>query len=327
MDIEQSAVRVKNKCLVFIQSNFSKLPIVRCFNMAIQACRRCFLLALASAPLFAQVAPARPEFEVASIKPSAPPTGPRQVLGGMHIDGSQVNWTFLSLKDYMVAAYRVRIYQISGPDWMASERFDIAAKLPAGSSPKDAAAILQALLEDRFQLKTHREQKEFAVYGLVIGKGGLKMKESTPDPAAQPPSSPGAASVAATNVPGGVTVNYSNGSSFTFAGNKFAGHKLTATSMADVMARFTDRPVVDMTGLKGNYDFELDLTPEDFRAMGIRAAIAAGANIPPQVLQQFESSGDSLGNALEKLGLKLEPRKAPIEVIAVDHAEKTPAEN
>ncbi|HEX5226314.1 MAG TPA: TIGR03435 family protein [Bryobacteraceae bacterium] len=290
------------------------------------------LLMLAALPLFGQATPPgqttpRLEFEVASIKPSATPTGPRQVLGGMHIDSSQVNWTFLSLKDYIVTAYRVRIYQISGPDWLGSERFDINAKLPEGASPKDTAAMLQTLLEDRFQLKVHREQNDFAVYGLVVGKGGLKIKESAPD--LNPPPSPvsGGAGVAAISRPGGVTVNYSNGASFTFADNKFEGHKLPFPMIADVMARFTDRPVVDMTATKGNYAFSLELSPEDFRAMGIRAAIAAGAQVPPQVLQQAETSGDSLANALDKLGLKLEPRKAPIETLIVDHAEKTPSEN
>lgn len=208
-------------------------------HMAIRGLHRYLLGILGSVALFGQATPARQEFEVASIKPSAPPTGANRVLGGVHIDGSQVNWTFLSLKDYIVSACRVRIYQISGPDWLGSERFDIAAKLPVGSSPKDAAVMLQALLEDRFQLKTHREQKDFAVYGLEIGKGGLKMKESTPDSSAQTQTNSSvAASAAAISRPGGVTVNFSNGSTFTFADNKFEGHKLTATSMADVMARF-----------------------------------------------------------------------------------------
>lgn len=291
--------------------------------MLIAATAACVLLAQDTA---------RVGFEVASIKPSAPASfGTGRVLGGMHIDGSQVNWSFLSLKDYIVSAYRVRIYQIDGPDWLGSERFDINAKLPAGGSPKDAPQMLQTLLADRFHLKIHREQKDFAVYGLVVGKGGLKMQEpadaGAPSPPAASSASGGTASVAAVSRPGGVTVNYSNGATFTFAENKFEGHKLSATLMADVMARFTDRPVVDMTGLKGTYDFTIDLSPEDFRAMGIRAAIAAGAQIPPQVLQQFESSGDSLANALEKLGLKLEPRKAPIEVLVVDHMDKAPSEN
>jgi len=83
-----------------------------------------------------------------------------------------------------------------------------------------------------------------------------------------------------------------------------------------------------MTDLKGIYDFVLEFTPEDFRAMQIRAAIAAGVSLPPQALQLAESaSGDSLFTSVEKLGLKLDSRKAPMEVLVIDHAEKTPTEN
>jgi uncharacterized protein (TIGR03435 family) len=286
------------------------------------------LLVLASGVVFGQASP-RLEFEVASIKASAPPgTGANRVLGGMHVDGAQVSWTFLSLNDYIDSAYRIRNYQISGPDWMASARFDVNAKLPDGATRKDIPEMLQRLLEERFQMKLHRESKELPVYGLVVGKGGLKMRESAPDPAAETQNGGGGASVAAVSRPGGVTVNYGNGAYFTFADNKFEGHKLPASAMADVMARFTDRPVVDMTNLKGNYDFSLELSPEDFRAMGIRAAIAAGVTLPPQALQMAEAaSGDSLINALEKLGLKLESRKAPVDVLVIDHCEKAPTEN
>jgi uncharacterized protein (TIGR03435 family) len=278
---------------------------------------------------FGQTPAARPEFEVASIKPSAP-MGSAKVLAGMHVDGSQVSWASLSLNDYLGSAYRVRSYQISGPDFMASERFDITAKLPAGSVVKDVRAMLQALLEDRFQLKMHRETKDFPVYGLVVGKGGLKMQESPTESGADTNGSdrPAGANVAAVSRPGGVTVNYGSGAYFTFADNKFEGKKLPASAMADVLARFTDRPVVDMTNLKGKYDFVLEFSPEDFRAMAIRAAIAAGVALPPQVVQMAESaSQDSLFNAIEKLGLKLESRKAPIEMLVIDHCEKAPTEN
>ena len=288
------------------------------------------LIILASGAVFGQ-APARLEFEVASIKPSAPvgtnPLGTNRVLAGMHVDGAQVSWTLLSLNDYIDSAYRLRSYQISGPDWMASARFDVTAKLPDGATRKDIPAMLQALLAERFQLKTHRENKELAVYGLVVAKSGLKMQESAADTPSETQNG-GGASVAAVSQPGGVTVNYGNGAYFTFANNRFEGKKLPASLMADVMARFTDRPVVDMTNLTGTYDFSLELTPEDFLAMGIRAAIAAGVQLPPQALQVAEAaSGDSLVNAVEKLGLKLESRKAPVEVLVIDHAEKTPTEN
>jgi uncharacterized protein (TIGR03435 family) len=211
---------------------------------------------------------------------------------------------------------------------MASERFDITAKLPAGGSPKDLRVMLQALLEDRFQIKMHRESKEFPVYGLVLEKGGLKMQESPPDSPKETQGERRSFDAATTSRPGGITVDYGNGAYFAFADNKIEGRKMTAANLALTLSAFMDRPVVDMTDLKGKYDFVLELSPEDFRAMGIRAAMAAGIALPPQAIQMAEAaSGDSLSSALDKLGLKLESRKAPLEVIVIDHAEKTPSDN
>src|SRR6266850_1831642 len=104
----------------------------------------------------------RPEFEVASIRPSSEQT--TQVNVGLKISGSQVRLIYLSLKDYIGMAYRVRPSQVTGPDWIAQERFDIAAKLPDGSSSDLVPEMLQALLADRFQLKFHRDAKEFPVF-------------------------------------------------------------------------------------------------------------------------------------------------------------------
>jgi len=301
--------------------------------MTIQAHGRRLLGALAAAALLgqAQAPPPRQEFEVASIKPS-PSDLANQVRGGLHIDGAQVSCLRFSLNDYIGMAYKVKSYQISSPDWMASARFDITAKLPAADAARDIPKMFQALLEDRFQMKTHRESKDLPAYVLVLGKGGLKIQESPPDAAANTDHDGGTprreVNISVSGQQGGATVNFGNGSYFTFANSRFEGRKLSAALMADVLARFTDRPIVDMTNLMDVYDFVLDLAPEDFRAMGIRAAIASGVALPPQILLQMESaSGDSLFNAVEKLGLKLESRKAPIEVLVIDHAEKTPTDN
>ena len=123
-------------------------------------------------------------------------------------------------------------------------------------------------------------------------------------------------------------LNYGNGSAFSFGDNKFQAAKLPMPNLADTLARFVDRPVVDMTGLKGSYDFSLEFQPEDFQAMMIRSAIAAGITLPPQALQFMErASGDSLPNALQTIGLKLDRTKAPIEVVAIDQIQKTPTGN
>jgi uncharacterized protein (TIGR03435 family) len=267
------------------------------------------------------------EFEVASIKPSAP-DAPGQAIG-LNIDGAMVRYSALSLKLYLGMAYNLKNYEISTPDWMASDRWDITAKLPDGSDPKQIPKMLQELLRDRFQMKMHRETKEFPVYGLIIGKGELKLKESPADPAEEAGESPKASvNVAAGGTGAGTIVTYGNGSFFTLGNNKFEGKKLSLGIIAAALARFADRPVLDMTDLKRNYDFTMEFSAEDFRAMMIRATVAQGSVVSPEVLKLAEaSSGDTLFNAVEKLGLKLEPRKAPIEMLVIDQALKTPTEN
>jgi uncharacterized protein (TIGR03435 family) len=266
------------------------------------------------------------EFEVASIKPSAQ-NAQGQTSAGLRIDGSMARYSALSLNLYLGMAYGLRNYQISAPDWMASERWDITATLPDGSDPKQIPEMLRALLCDRFQLKMHRETKEFPVYGLIIGKGELKLRESPADPNVGGEPSERSVNVAARGGVGTI-VTYGNGSYFTLGDNKFEGKKLPMSIIADALARFADRPVVDMTDLKGNYDFTMEFSPEDFRAMMIRAAIAQGTVLPPEVLKLMNtSSGDTLLNAVGKLGLKLELRKAPIEMLVIDQALKTPTEN
>ncbi len=268
------------------------------------------------------------EFEVASIKPSAP-SAPGKANVGLHIDGAMVRYSALSLNLYLGMAYNLKNYQISAPDWMASERWDITAKLPDGADPKQIPEMLQTLLHDRFQMKTHRETKAFPVYGLIVGKGELKLKEppaDAPVEGGEPPQR--IANVAVSGSNAGTTVTYGNGSYFTIGDNKFVGRKLPLAIIADALARFADRPVVDMTNLKGNYDFSMEFSPEDFRAMMIRAAIAQGAVLSPEAVKLVDaSSGDTLFTAVEALGLKLDSRKAPLEMLVIDQALKTPTEN
>jgi uncharacterized protein (TIGR03435 family) len=283
--------------------------------------------ALTFTAVFAQTP--RVEFEVASVRPSDPILSAADASKiGLHIDGARVNLAKLSLNDCLSAAYKVKLYQISGPEWMASERFDVNAKLPAGSNGDQIPQMIQALLTDRFGMKFHWETKDFPVYALVVGKTGLKMKESAPDPPAEPGDSRKAFDVTTSASQTATTINYGNGMYITFGNNAIEGRKLPGFAMADMLARFVDRPVVDMTELKGNYDFKLEFAPEDFGAMMMRAAMAAGIALPPEALKLIDASnGDSLFNALETLGLKLDKRKAPIEVLVIDHMEKAPTDN
>jgi uncharacterized protein (TIGR03435 family) len=282
---------------------------------------------LAAGGLWGQSNPVKLEFEVASVKPAAQNPDPR-VMAGLHIDGSQVHMSRMSMKDLVRIGSRLKFYQITGPEWIAGERYDIDAKLPDGATRDQVPDMLEALLVDRFQLKSHREQKELPVYGLVVLPSGSKMKEVPEDPAtdgADPKKS--AFQVAAQGGPEGVRINYGPGSSFQFGDNKIEGTKLTMTYFVDVLGRFVDRPVVDMTQLTGKYDFKVDLSEDDYRAMLIRSAVAAGVQLPPQALRLMETSDGSLFSALKPLGLKLESKKAPIEMLVVDSALKTPTEN
>lgn len=279
--------------------------------------RAIFALLLAS-PLFAQ------QFEVASIKPFDP--GQAQVAAGVHVDGAQIRVVGLSLRDYLAFAYKIRATSISGPDWMASARFDISATLPAGSTTAQLPEMLQALLADRFQVKLHKGKKEFPVYALMVGKGGSKMKEMPPDSDADTDEPKG--TNVATRSGNGVSVNFGHGSSYTFATNRFEAKKLTMALFAGNLERFADRPIVNMTGLAGQYDFAFDVTPEDYRAMVLRAAVWAGQNLPPEARKMLDASSPAaLGDALQQIGLKLDAWKAPLDVLVIDDALKTPTAN
>lgn len=281
---------------------------------------------LLACSLFAQ-APAPSGFEVASIRPSAPePTG--QVKVGVHIDGAQVRCVALSLRDYLAFAYRMKATMISGPDWTASERFDISATLPSGATTAQIPEMFQALLTDRFGVKLHREKKEFPVYALILGKGPLKLKESAPDPDADKDQPKGTVDVAGGGSAAGVSVNLGHGASWSFVPNRFEAKKLTMEQFAANLERFADRPIVDMTGLKGQYDLGFDINPDDYRPMLIRSAIYAGVALPPQALRLLDgTSSAALGDALQQIGLKLDARKAPLDVLVIDEAVKTPTAN
>ncbi len=271
--------------------------------------------------------PSHAEFEVASIRPTAVATG-EQVNAGLKVDGAQIKFTALSLVDMLSSATSLKRHQIVGPDWMPTDRFDIAAKLPAGATAAQVPEMLEALLVERFGMKMHREKRDFPVYALVMGKGPLKLKESAPDPAGAAAEPRGGAQVAISGGRNGTSINFGGGSIMTVANNRFDAKKLPMESFAEALGRFMDKPVGDMTGVTGKYDFALEFTPEDFNAMIIHSAISAGVQLPPQALRVLDTaSGDSIFSEIQKLGLKLESRKAPIEVLVVDHVERKPTEN
>jgi uncharacterized protein (TIGR03435 family) len=288
-------------------------------------------MVLGATAAFAQNSPRpedspRPEFEVATIRPSAksPEAG---VTAGVRIDGAQFHSAFLTVKDYLGLAYRVKVYQISGPDWISSDRFDISATMTSGTATQ-IPEMMQRLLEERFQIKLHREKKDFPVYVLEVAKGGLKMQETGPDPDPANADARTPLTITGSGNAQGVSVNLGRGASYTFGNNKFEGKRLTTAMIAGTLERFMDRPIVDMTDLKGAYDVTLEVTQEDYRAMLIHAAVAAGVSLPPEALRLLDgASMPSLFEAVQKVGLKLDARKAPLDMVVVDNGRKTPTDN
>ena len=242
---------------------------------------------------------ARTEFEVASVRPSSDQV--TQVNVGLRITGTQVRITYLSLKDYISMAYNLRPNQITAPDWTAQQRYDIVATIPAGGSMAQVPQMLQSLLADRFHLMIHRETKEFPVYVLTVGKNGSKISPSPPVADADP-SKPPAVNVVASGSGNGVAVDLGGGSSFAFGNNKLEARRMTMTQFADVLTRFVDRPVIDMTQLTGQYDLTLDIAPEDYTAILVRSAVNQGVALPPQALRALETaSGNPFGPPLQQL--------------------------
>jgi uncharacterized protein (TIGR03435 family) len=264
------------------------------------------------------------QFEVASVKPFSIGQTDGPVTLGARIDGAQVRLVGLTMRDLLSSAYRVKLYQLNGPEWIQTERYDINAKLPAGVSPERLPEMLQTLLAERFGLKVHREKKEMPVYAMLVGKPPLRLKEQVVDPNAPPPKS---VEVSGTGSAAGISVNLGNGASYTFAGGKLAATRVTAPTIAAVLERFTDRPVMDLTELKGTYDFDVQFSPEETQTLMIRAAVAAGVQLPPQALRLLDGGGNPIESGAEQLGLKIDGRRMPVDVIVIDQIQKAPTDN
>lgn len=266
-----------------------------------------------------------PTFEVASIRPASPQTN--DVRAGVRIAGAQVRFVSMSLKDLIGTAYGVKPQQIIGPDWLGQERFDLAATIPAGSSVAQLAQMMRSLLASRFAMTMHSEQREFPVYVLGLTKDGPKLS-TAPVPAPETGEKRPLVDVTATGGANGVSIDLGGGSSFAYGNNQFVIRRMTMISVAEILTRFVDRAVLDQTHLAGTYDIVLNIAPEDFTPLIVRSAINAGVTLPPQALRVLDNANtDPLSGPLRDVGLTLESRKAPLDVVVVDAISKIPTEN
>ncbi|HEY2382158.1 MAG TPA: TIGR03435 family protein [Terriglobia bacterium] len=307
-------------------------------------------LILAVPALLPAQGPGKLAFEVATIKAAAPLNPATIAAGqmphlGMNVQGTRVDIGFMSISDLIVAAYKTKANQITGPDWLKTERFDILAKMPDGTTKDDVPVMLQALLADRFGLKIHKDMREDSVYALVVAKGGPKLKESAPDPEVAPDKAAnnnpqGAPQIKVDRAGGGATVTTPRGAvkmSMTPDGHmRLEMNKMSMADFAQQLTPLVDHPVFDMTELKGNFQVALDLSMDTMlavvRAQGMNLPIPAGGRgaLPGAAgaAEASEPSGaSSIFSSVQQLGLRLEARKMPLEYIMVDHLEKTPTEN
>jgi uncharacterized protein (TIGR03435 family) len=252
----------------------------------------------------------RPAFEVASIK-SSDPNPSNAIWIGMSADAGMVRYTNITLKDCIRAAYRVRDFQIQGPDWINDARFEITAKLPPATSQDQIPEMLQVLLAERFKLTLRRDMKVQSVYALIAGKGQPTLKpaaaETKPDSqtptAVGPDGKPRPPMMIALLPSGGVHLWTPSAS---------------LASFVELMSRFTERPVVDMTGVTGQFNLDLTFAPETIRGVFSSDRTSREAVSEPV---------PSIFDAVQQYGLQLEARKAPIELLTVTHLEKTPTAN
>jgi uncharacterized protein (TIGR03435 family) len=316
---------------------------------------------------FGQTVAGKLSFDVATVRPSAPLDMAKLAADmqsgkmprfGPHVDTSRADYTYMTLKELIANAYKVKAYQVTGPDWLGSERFDISASMPDGARKDDAPAMLQSLLEERFKLTLHRDTQEHPVLALVVAKGGPKLKES-PAPAApiadDAPLKPGEMKMDGPDGPIRVTRNADGTTTMNMGAKGTVTQKMdmsTQTLELDssmvTMAGFADmlttvlqmgggggRQVVDMTGLKGNYQVSVAISLADLiataRAQGMAVGAPGGgggsAETAPASAASDPSGSSTIFASVEKLGLKLESRKAPVEQLVIDHMEKTPSEN
>jgi uncharacterized protein (TIGR03435 family) len=256
----------------------------------------------------AQQAADKPAFEVASIKASDPnPSSPMWI--GMSADAGMVRYTNITLRDCIRAAYRVRDFQIQGPQWISDARFEISAKLSPGAPPDQIPEMLQTLLAERFKLTLRRDSKEQSVYALIAGKSAPKLKP------AETPAKTTADSQTITAVGPDGKPRPPMMFQLLPSGVRLSARSASLASFVELMSRFTERPVVDLTGIEGQFDLELAFAPETTRNVGT-ADLAGPAEPAPSVF-----------DAVQQYGLKLEARKAPMDLLTVTHVEKTPTEN
>jgi uncharacterized protein (TIGR03435 family) len=241
-----------------------------------------------------------PRFDAASIKRIDPGTPPPRFDRARDLDPRQhgrYTRRYTTLKSLLANAYHLPDTRVIGPAWMESEHYTMAAIMPPETPDAQVMLMLQDLLRERFQLKFHVEEKETAVYALMVGKNGPKFNKGVEGRG--PAISFGLSSLEAVNMP--------------------------MENFTVFLSRWLDCPLIDLTGLSGGYDFKLDWS--DYRsdpAADHSAALDAG---PINSMELVSADQTAILRSFARVGLRAEKRKIALKFLIVDHAEKVPIEN
>jgi uncharacterized protein (TIGR03435 family) len=241
----------------------------------------------ALAGLYCEVAIAQtdavPKFEVASIKRSAPDS---ETFMRAH-PGGRLDISRATLKTLTAFAWRLQSFQVSGgPAWVRSEYFSLQAKAITDPGEDRLLLMTQALLAERFSLKVHFEAKEAPVYLLVARRAGKRS-------------------------PTGLRITTGGSGSVGLGANHLEAQEISMARLAEVLSRVLDRRVIDRTGRRESFNVSLQWAPDEHQALPSNDAIA----LPPDTPSIFTA-------LREQLGLKLEPGKASVELLVIDHAER-----
>lgn len=277
-----------------------------------------------------------PTFEVASIRP-APPIDPRQFTDTRCPGGPGTKdpglWTCanISLSNLVVTIFDLKGFQIGAVASVPTDRFTIAAKVPEGITGEQFRQMQLNLLIERFGLKFHREKKEIQGYELIVAKDGPKFKESEPESPKDPDADPDTVGPLLPNMTAGKDgfPVIPPGRTLVMIGLARARGQWSRITMEEFARQLFGaglaglKPVIDRTDLKGKYDLSLDWAPD----IGNAAPISPIAESRMPTASE-PSGGPNIFTALqEQLGLKLVPKKVTVEMLVIDHIEKTPTEN
>jgi bla regulator protein blaR1 len=235
------------------------------------------------------------------------------------LPGGRYSATSVTLRMAISTAYGEMSRQtLGGPAWLDSERYDIEAKAESGVIPEGdknraekTREMLRNLLQDRFKLAVHREMKEQPVYAIVVSKGGLKLSKSKID-------EKDCVDTSALTID---TLDLSKACHILIGGQGrgLDAHTVNLSELASTLSLYTDRPVLDKTGLNGTFDIKLD--------PWLPLAQVAGASDDREPGLRDASRPSLFVLMEEQLGLKLESQKGEVETLVIDRAGKPMAEN